>query len=204
MNLPMTRREVFFSKHSRADQLAEALDQMLGELAGVFSRLAPDAAGTFIRELEAAPRIFGCAVGRSGFILRGFLMRLMHLGLTVYVVGETITPRLQPQDLLLVISGSGETPQPREVLRRANLVGARTLALTASPESTIAREAQVVIHLPGTTKLTLAQEPESLQCPGSLFEQACFLFLEGIVLILYRDRLGHNRQAMLARHADVE
>jgi len=204
MHLPKMRREVFFSRASRVDKLTEALDQMLGELGGVFSRLSPGVAGTFIKEVEVAPRIFGCAVGRSGYILRGFLMRLMHLGLSVYVVGETITPRLQPHDLLIVMSGSGETPQPREVLRRANAVGARTLALTACPDSTIAGEAHVVIHIPGTTKLTLAQEPDSLQCPGSLFEQACFLFLEGVVLILYQERLGRNRQAMLARHADVE
>ena len=202
--LPSMRREVFFSGASQVNKLTRALDQMLGELGGVFSRLTPELAETFLQEVEAAPRIFGCAVGRSGFILRGFLMRLMHLGLKVYVVGETITPRLQPHDLLIVMSGSGETAQPREVLRWANAVGARTLALTAGLESTIAREADVVIHIPGTTKLTLAQEPDSVQCPGSLFEQATFLFLEGVVLILYQQRLGHNRQAMLARHADVE
>lgn len=184
--------------------LSEALDQMLQELGGVFARLNPDLAETLIREIEAAPRIFGCAVGRSGFILRGFLMRLMHLGLTVYVVGETVTPRLRPGDLLIVISGSGETAQPREVLRRANSVGARTLALTACPDSTIGREARVTLHLPGTTKLTLAQEPASAQCPGSLFEQAAFLFLEAVVLILYKHRLGQNRDEMLSRHADVE
>jgi 6-phospho-3-hexuloisomerase len=202
--LPSARREVFFSEPSRENQLTKALDQMLAELGGVFSRLAPELAETFLQEVESAPRIFGCAAGRSGFILRGFLMRLMHLGFTVYVVGETVTPRLQPQDLLIVISGSGETAQPREVLRRANAVGARTLTITAGRDSTIAREAQVVISIPGTTKLTLAQEPDSVQCPGSLFEQACFLFLEGVVLILYQERLGNNRQAMLARHADVE
>ena len=202
--LPSTRREVFFSEPTRDDQLTRALDLMLGELGGVFSRLTPDLAGTFLKEVEAAPRIFGCAAGRSGFILRGFLMRLMHLGFSVYVVGETITPRLQPQDLLIVISGSGETAQPREVLRRANAVGARTLAITADRTSTIAREAGVVVHIPGTTKLTLEQEPDSMQCPGSLFEQACFLFLEGVVLILFKERLDHDRQAMLARHANVE
>jgi len=202
--LPSARREVFLSEASPEDRLTKALDQMLEELGGVFSRLAPQVAGTFIKEVEAAPRIFGCAVGRSGFILRGFMMRLMHLGFSVFVVGETITPRLQPDDLLIVISGSGETAQPREVLRRANAVGARTLAITADRDSTIAREADLVIHIPGTTKLTLAQEPDSMQCPGSLFEQACFLFLEGVVLILFKEHLDHNRQAMLARHANVE
>ena len=117
--------------------------------------------------MEAAPRIFGCASGRSGFILRGFLMRLMHLGFTVYFVGETTTPRIRPGDLLMVMSGSGETAQPREMQRRANAVGARTLALTAHPDSTIGREAQVVINIPGTTKLTLNQEPPRCNAPAA-------------------------------------
>lgn len=204
MCLPSASREAFFSRTAMSGALSEALDQMLQELGGVFARLNPDLAETLIREIEGTPRIFGCAAGRSGFILRGFLMRLMHLGLTVYVVGETVTPRLKPDDLLMVISGSGETPQPREVLRRANSLGARTLALTACPDSTIGREARVTLHLPGTTKLTLAQEPASAQCPGSLFEQAAFLFLEAVVLILYKRRLGQNRDEMLSRHADLE
>jgi len=182
----------------------EALDQMRGELEGLLARLTPEMAEILIREVEAAPRIFGRATGRSGFILRGFLMRLMHLGFTVFMVGETITPRLQPGDLLIAMSGSGETAQPREIQRRANAVGARTLALTACPDSTIGREAQVAIFIPGTTKLTLAHEPSSLQCPGSLFEQATFLFLEAVVLLLYQRRLGHDQGEMLSRHTDLE
>jgi 6-phospho-3-hexuloisomerase len=174
------------------------------ELGAVLARLTSDMAETLIHEVEIAPRIFGCAAGRSGFILRGFLMRLMHLGFTVYFVGETTTPRVRPGDLLMVMSGSGETAQPREMQRRANAAGARTLALTTHPESTIGREAQVTINIPGTTKLTLNQEAKSVQCPGSLFEQASFLFLEAVVLILYQRRLGTSRGDVLDRHADLE
>jgi len=36
-----------------------------------------------------------------------------------------------------------------------------------------------------------------VQCPGSLFEQASFLFLEAVVLILYQRRLGHNQGDVL-------
>jgi len=204
MRLPIGLREAFFSESPQTLEFHEALDQMLGELEGLLALLTPEMAETLIREVEAAPRIFGCATGRSGFILRGFLMRLMHLGFTVFMVGETITPRLQPGDLILVMSGSGETAQPREIQRRANTVGARTLALTAAPESTIGREAQVAICIPGTTKLTLAHEPTSLQCPGSLFEQATFLFLEAAVLLLYQRRLGRDQGEMLSRHTDLE
>jgi 6-phospho-3-hexuloisomerase len=204
MRLPQLPREASFSTAPQTRQFSQALDLMRGELGGVLSQLTPEMAETLMREVEAAPRVFGCATGRSGFILRGFLMRLMHMGFTAYVVGETITPRLRPGDLLLVMSGSGETPQPREILRRANEVGARTLALTASKDSTIGREAQVVIPVPGTTKLIQAQEPASAQCPGSLFEQATFLFLEAVVLILFQRHVGRDREEMLSRHADLE
>ena len=202
--LPNSQAGLSAPKPAQGLKFIQALDHMHEELGGVLAQLTPDMAETLIKEIETAPRIFGCAAGRSGFILRGFLMRLMHLGFTVYSVGETITPRVRPSDLLIVMSGSGETAQPREMQRRANTGGARTLALTSHPESTIGREAQVAISIPGTTKLTLNQEPQSVQCPGSLFEQATFFFLEAVVLILYERRLGRNRGEVLDRHAVLE
>jgi 6-phospho-3-hexuloisomerase len=185
-------------------QLPEALAQMHQEVGAVLAQLTPDLAESLIRELTRGPRIFGGAVGRSGFILRGFLMRLMHLGFQVYAVGDTTTPRIRPGDLLLVLSGSGETVQPREIQRRANVVGARTMAITAHPESTIGQEAAVTLVIPGTTKLTLKQEAASMQCPGSLFEQAAFFFLEAVVLLLYQRHLDHDHHQVLSRHADLE
>jgi 6-phospho-3-hexuloisomerase len=202
--LPGPPRGAFLSQSPEMMKFSVALDQMHQELGGVLAQITPEMAETLIKEVEAAPRIFGCASGRSGFILRGFLMRLMHLGFTVYFVGETTTPRISPGDLLLVLSGSGETAFPREMQRRANTAEARTLALTAHADSTIGREAQVVITIPGTTKLTRTQETASVQCPGSLYEQATFLFLEAVVLILYQRRSSQDRGEVLERHADLE
>ncbi|MCX5890122.1 MAG: SIS domain-containing protein [Deltaproteobacteria bacterium] len=202
--LPGQPRGAFLSQSPEMMKFSVALDQMHAELGGVLAQITPEMAETLIKEVEAAPRIFGCASGRSGFILRGFLMRLMHLGFTVYFVGETTTPRIRPGDLLLVMSGSGETAYPREMQRRANSAKARTLALTAHADSTIGREAQVVITIPGTTKLTRTQEIASVQCPGSLYEQATFLFLEAVVLILYQRRSGQDQGEVLERHADLE
>ena len=202
--LPGQLRGAFLSQSPETMKFSAALDHMHQELGGVLAQITPEMAETLIGELKAAPRIFGCASGRSGFILRGFLMRLMHLGYAVYFVGETTTPRIRPGDLLVLMSGSGETAQPREMQRRANTVGARTLGLTAHTDSTVGREAQVVISIPGTTKLTRTQETASVQCPGSLFEQAAFLFLEAVVLLLYRRRSGHDYGEILDRHADLE
>ncbi len=184
--------------------VSEALHQLLEEVQQVLNRLPSDAAAVVIRELEAAARIYCFGAGRSGFILRSFCMRLMQLGFSVYYIGETITPRIQSGDLLVVMSGSGETAHTCEIVRQAKSRQVRTLALTAHAGSTLGREADVTVVLPGTTKLTLAQETESFQCPGSLFEQAAFLFLETAVMILFQRRCSRNRDEVLARHADLE
>ena len=88
--------------------------------------------------------------------------------------------------------------------RRANGVVPAPWCSTAQADSIIGREAQVVLTIPGTTKLTLDMEPVSVQCPGSLFEQAAFLFLETTVPMLFKRRLGHDHVKMLSRHTDLE
>ncbi len=181
-----------------------ALDQIIGEVRTVLRRVSPEEAESFIQELEKANRIFCFGAGRSGFVLRTFCMRLMQLGFTVYYVGETITPRIQPGDLLVAISGSGETGHTCGLVKQASNRQSRTVALTAHRDSAIGRLADLTLAIPGTTKLTLAKEEDSHQCPGSLFEQAAFLFLEAVVMQLFHLRLGRDREQMLARHADLE
>ena len=54
-------------------------------------------------------RIFVGAAGRSLLAMKFLAMRLMQIGLKVYLVGEVCTPSIREGDLLLVGSGSGET-----------------------------------------------------------------------------------------------
>lgn len=184
--------------------LPQALHWLLSEIHQVLARVPTAAAESLIQELNQATRIFGFGAGRSGFVLRAFVMRLMQMGYEVFYIGETTTPRIQPGDLLLVISGSGETPHTVELVRQAAKRQVRTVALTAHRNSTLGQLADLTLLIPGTTKLVLAGEEESFQCPGSLFEQAAFLFLEAVVMLLFHRRLGRDKQQVLARHADLE
>ena len=63
-----------------------------------------------IEAIRGADRIFVFGEGRSGLALRMAAMRLVHLGLNVHVVGDATTPAIVPGDILIVGSGSGETP----------------------------------------------------------------------------------------------
>ena len=123
-------------------------EQILDELRDVLSQTDPQEEETFVRELLSAERIFVCGLGRSGLMMRAFAMRLMHLGLTSFVVGETTTPSIQEGDLLAVGSGSGETSTPVSIARLAKKAGATVAALTGHRDSTLAQLADVVILIP--------------------------------------------------------
>ena len=123
-------------------------------------------------------------------------MRLMHLGFSVYVVGETITPSIKKGDLLIICSFSGEKYLLREFSKLAKEKGAIICALTSQKTSSLSRIADLTIRMP-VEKLRVKQPL------GSLFEQLLFLYLEGIVLSLM-DEMGVSQEEMKNRHANLE
>ena len=63
-------------------------------------------------------------------------MRMMHMGLDAYVVGETVTPNLEEGDLLIISTGSGETKSLVPMAEKAKELGATVAAVTIKPDST--------------------------------------------------------------------
>ena len=90
-------------------EIKEILSDIASELERTFDALDEGELEELERRVLAADRVFVAAAGRSLLAIRGFAMRLMHFGFTAYVVGETVTPAIQPGDLLLIASGSGST-----------------------------------------------------------------------------------------------
>ena len=166
-------------------------------------QISEKAAEDFVQRLRSAESIFCCAQGRSGFILRCFCMRLMHLAYRVYFCGETITPAITDKDMLIVLSGSGETPSTLEAVKQAKLRSAGTFGILGNIESSIGSLVDRFVHIPGTTKLSRFGEPESSQMAGSLFEQSAFLFLEAMVLKFYQT-LKKDIGSVSSRHTVIE
>lgn len=194
------------SKSSTKDQaftIRKTIDTILEENRSLVQNISEKAAGDLIRKIREAESIFFSAQGRAGFILRCFCMRLMHLGYSVYFCGETVTPAITDKDLLIVLSGSGETPSTLEAVRLAKQQKAKTYGILGHTESGIGSLADHTLHLPGTTKLCREGEPESSQMAGSLFEQSAFLFLEAVVLKIYQTR-KKDVGSVSSRHAVIE
>jgi 6-phospho-3-hexuloisomerase len=168
--------------------------------------------GMLLQNLTDCRKILVVGAGRSGLAAKAFAMRLMHLGFNVYVFGETITPAMGENDLVIAISGSGTTKIVVTAAGAARDVKARIIAITSHPESPLAKLADHVIIIPGRTKLaaekdyTVRQilgEHEPLAPLGTLFEITLNVFLDSLVAELMQ-RLGKTEQDLKMRHATIE
>lgn len=188
-----------------SEHLKESLDAALGELSAVFARVDGAAADHLLDLILAAPAVFTAAAGRSGLLLRCAAMRLMHMGRTVYVVGEIVTPAIAKGDLLLMVSGSGETGGLVGMAHKARQIGARIAVVTANAESTLARMADAVVGLAAPTPKAadIRDFVPSVQPMGNLFEQSAFLLLDAMVRELMR-KTGKTSEEMFQRHANLE
>ena len=180
-------------------------------LPGIIEELAANAKQVSAGELEkmadtiiAGNRVFVAGAGRSGFVARAFSNRLMHLGLTVYFVGEPTTPSIQPGDVLVIGSGSGETASLVVMAQRAKKFGAKLVTLTIHPEASIGSLADAVVSIPGATpKSNLADTVKSIQPMGNAFEQMSWLVYDAIIMILM-DKLHKEADEMFKLHANLE
>src|SRR5699024_8008886 len=87
--------------------MKEKINTIAGEIQEVLGEINEQEAINLAEAIQKANRIFIAGTGRSGLVGKMVGMRLMHSGYSVYIVGETITPSLESEDLLLLISGSG-------------------------------------------------------------------------------------------------
>lgn len=165
--------------------------------------------------LEAKDKkIFIVGMGRSGFVARAFALRLMNLGFNVYFLGETITPAAEKGDLLIAISGTGTTKMVLTASSAAKDIGATVIAITSFPESPLGQIADHVVTVRGRTKMgwpkeedylarQIVGEREPLTPLGSIFENNCMVFLDGLIVELMH-RLGRTEEDLKRRHATIE
>jgi len=165
-----------------------------------------------IKAKKEGRKVFVVGMGRSGFVGRAFALRLMNMGFDVYVVGETITPAAEPGDILIAISGSGETKGTVSAAEVAKEIGAVVIAITSHPESMLGRLADHVVVVKGRTKVAewkdyiarqMMGEMEPLGPLGTMFENACMVFLDSLIVELMA-RLGLTEEDIRKRHANIE
>lgn len=160
-----------------------------------------------------AKNVFVTGAGRSGLAAKAFAMRLMHLGLSAYVVGETISPAINKGDCIIAISGSGETNTIVSAANIAKSRGSKVLAVTSYPESTLGQLADGYLFVKGRTKQEVDDENymkrqihgnyTSLTPLGTAFELTTLVFLDAIVSELM-EKMEQTESDLKARHTVLE
>lgn len=141
----------------------------------------------------SAQNIFVYGVGRSGIIGRAFAMRLAQLGLKAYIVGETITPVVGNKDVVVLISGTGESQGTLLVEQISKRVNSKVISITASPNSTMARDSDYLIYVPVNKSSNLAPL-------GTLFEISAMILLDSMIALLMNLK-GETEEDLRRRHA---
>jgi 6-phospho-3-hexuloisomerase len=175
------------------------MQQMAATITKTACVLDTDQMTAFFQEMLSAKRVYVAGAGRSGFIAKAFGLRLLHLGYDVYVVGETITPALQPGDTLVVFSGSGSTHSMVSISGTAKELGGKVCLITASPDSKISNIADCTVNLGDLTGYyrkeknsfeirQLTGEYRSVSTAfaplGTLFETLALVFSDAVISAL--------------------
>ena len=99
-----------------------------------------------------------------------------------------------------------------EAAKAAKKVGAYVIALTSYRDSPLANIADLVVRIPGRTKISEKTDyfsrqilglHEPLLPLGTQFETNCMIFLDAVIVELMK-RLGVSREELLKRHANIE
>ncbi|WP_182084738.1 SIS domain-containing protein [Aureimonas sp. ME7] len=176
----------------------------LDELARVADRIDDASVDEACRRIAAARHVCVYAGGREGLQLKGFAMRLFHLGRAVSVVGDMTTPPLGPGDLFLVVCGPGEISTSVALVGVAKSAGADVLVITAQPSGRVPSMADFVLTVPAQTMADDQGAAATSVLPmGSLFEGALFVLFEVMVLKL-KTLLAVSPESMRANHTNME
>ncbi|MGM1021028.1 MAG: 6-phospho-3-hexuloisomerase [Bacillota bacterium] len=184
-------------------ETSQYLSEVLKELQWVPQLISDVESEQLIQSIESANKVFVAGAGRSGFMIRSLAMRLMHMSVQAYVVGETVTPGLSEGDLLIIGSGSGETKSLTSMAEKAKKLGASLALLTTSPGSTIGKLADIIVKLPGAPKDPSNKDYQTIQPMGSLFEQTLLLYGDALVLRTMELR-RLTSESMFGQHANLE
>ncbi len=183
-------------------ETVSTIQLILAEMASVLKNCCNREYEFFVSLLKRESRFFFVGEGRSGLVAKMIAMRFMHSGKTVFVIGETTTPSIGIDDVLIVLSGSGQTPMIKQIGQSASDAGAFVCVVTTNTEVKQFTWCSAILHVPAATKYRLQGEPSTIQPLGNQFDQAAHLLLDAAII----DSLSENQtnDSLKKQHANLE
>lgn len=172
----------------------------------VFELLSMKELERTVRLIEAANRVFVYGMGREGISLRGFAMRLAHLGKEAHWQQDDTTTVIHPGDLFITSCSRGCDPGSLEhICRSVKAAGGKILMFTADPDEEFSRECAdypLFIHSTGFRMRRTDLVP-TVQLMGNQYEQHLYMLTDVIIMLIVED-LGLTYKDLEARHRNAE
>jgi 6-phospho-3-hexuloisomerase len=195
-------------------RVQEMMQLMASKIRAISKAISDEDVEKFLSELLHGKRIYVIGAGRSGLVAKAFAMRLMHLGLPVFVVGEIITPALNRDDVMVVFSGSGKTKTVADIAETAKEIGAHICLITSNADSRIGKIADCIVIIEhhrdevddDAVEFEIRQmlgEHKSFAPLGTLFETASIVFADAIISRLM-EITQTDENALKNRHTNIE
>jgi 6-phospho-3-hexuloisomerase len=195
-------------------RVQEMMRLMASKIRSIANTIADKDVEKLLDELLKAKRIYVIGAGRSGLVAKAFAMRLMHLGLHAYVVGETITPALMKGDVMVVFSGSGRTKTIADIAETAHEIGAHICLITSNADSRIGKLSECIVIIEhqrdavqdDAVEFEIRQmmgEHKSFAPLGTLFETASMIFADAVISRLM-EITQTDESALKNRHTNIE
>ncbi|MBT8507662.1 6-phospho 3-hexuloisomerase [Methanomicrobiaceae archaeon CYW5] len=198
----------------KSNNVQDKMKLMASTITATANVISDDEVNAFIRELLGAERLYVLGAGRSGLVAKAFAMRLMHLGLKSYVVGETITPAMKEGDTIVAYSGSGETKSIAELCETAKRIGGKICLITSNKDSRIGRIADSVVVIEShrdavndeSAEYEVRQmmgEHRSFAPLGTIFETTAMVFSDAVISAIM-EIIHVEEKDLKGRHANIE
>jgi 6-phospho-3-hexuloisomerase len=198
----------------KSHRVQEMMRLMASKIRGIAKTISDDETEKFIGELLKAKRIYVIGAGRSGLVAKAFAMRLMHLGLKAYVVGETITPALNKGDVMVIFSGSGRTKTVADLAETAKEIGGRICLITSNADSRIGKIADCIVIIEhqrddvddDAFEFEIRQmtgDHKSFAPLGTLFETTSMIFADAVISRMM-EIAKIDESALKNRHTNIE
>jgi len=200
------------SEKNECKATIESMNLIADHIRKVASKLDTGSVTLLVKCIMGSRKIFLMGAGRSGLTAKAFAMRLMHLDFNVFVVGETTTPAVEPEDLVIAVSGSGETPSISNQGGIAKKIGSKLAVITSNKDSTLGNISDIVVIIPGRSKEDIIYEDyherrmigyPHLGPLGTIFEISALVFLDAVVSELMV-RTGASEAELKKRHTVFE
>ena len=195
------------------EEVLSSMRLIIGNLKEIIDKLDKEAIKAMLQKTIDGNQVFVMGAGRSGLVAKAFAMRLMHLGLSVYVVGETTTPAVVPQDIVIAISGSGETRTIVDLGKLAKDIGSTLITITSKKDSTLGKISDIAVIIPSKNKNDpdeagylerhMRGDYKNMPPLGTSFEINSLVFLDSVVSQLIM-LTGTSKTELKLRYTNIE